>query len=211
MAFHDLRLPEFIEQGASGGPRFKTTVFTLNSGFEQRNQDWADSRGEWDISYGFLEMENEEIDETIHTVLAFFYARRGALHSFRFKDWSDFELGTTVVPVTIGTGDGGSTTFQLFKTYEPGSYEYARTLTKPVTGTLKVYLDGTLKTETTHYTVDYTTGAIEFLAAPGVDVVVAASCEFDFHVRFADDALNIITAWKGAGEINGLKLIEVRG
>jgi uncharacterized protein (TIGR02217 family) len=214
MAFHDVRLPAFIEQGAKGGPRFKTTVFTLNSGFEQRNQDWVNTRGEWDISYGFLEMQNVDIDETIHTVRDFFYARRGQAHSFRFKDWADFQVGTLAEPQQIGVGDGGSTDFQAIKIYEPGSYEYQRTLTKLVEGALKVYLDGALQTETTDYTVEYASGLISFLSAPAVDVVVTIVGEYDFPVRFAEDALDMVTSWTdgatGAGEISGIKLIEVR-
>ena len=40
MAFHNVQLPEEVERGAQGGPQFKTTVFTLSSGYEKRNVEW---------------------------------------------------------------------------------------------------------------------------------------------------------------------------
>ena len=37
MAFHEIRFPDDIAYGASGGPEFATTIVTMASGFEQRN------------------------------------------------------------------------------------------------------------------------------------------------------------------------------
>ena len=41
MSFHEVRFPTRVSYGAIGGPRFSTTVQILNSGFEQRNINWA--------------------------------------------------------------------------------------------------------------------------------------------------------------------------
>src|SRR5262245_16867263 len=106
-AFDEIRLPEDVERGAQGGPQFKTNIMTLGSGFEKRNQEWADTQGEWDLSYGISTKDD------LKTLIAFFYARRGRARGFRFKDWSDFELERQA----IGIGDGANADFQIYKRY----------------------------------------------------------------------------------------------
>ena len=108
MAFHDVRLPVDVERGALGGPGFKTTVTPLGSGKEQRNIDWARTRAEFDIGYGLMDQDSVLLEATIDTLQAFFYAREGKAHTFRFKDWSDFKIGDYLNPTTsnqsIATG-----------------------------------------------------------------------------------------------------------
>ena len=52
MAFHEVRFPNDISRGARGGPRRRTQVVTLDSGKEERNASWADSRRVYDAVYG---------------------------------------------------------------------------------------------------------------------------------------------------------------
>lgn len=52
MAFHDVVFPDEIAYGSKGGPKFQTTVVTLGSGVERRNQDWSRVRAEYDVSHG---------------------------------------------------------------------------------------------------------------------------------------------------------------
>jgi uncharacterized protein (TIGR02217 family) len=56
--------------------------------------------------------------DDLAAVVAFFEARNGRLHGFRFKDWADFKSclpsqapGPSDQP--IGTGNGSATLFQL--------------------------------------------------------------------------------------------------
>lgn len=125
MAFHDVRLPDQIERGSTGGPRFKTTVVTLGSGYEFRNGDWERTRGKWDAGYGIQNTDD------LFDVIEFFYAREGKLNGFRFKDWTDFKLDNN-----IATGDNSTTAFQLLKLYESGSIQYQRRITRPVASTV---------------------------------------------------------------------------
>jgi uncharacterized protein (TIGR02217 family) len=222
MAFHDTRLPDDIERGAVGGPMFKTTVLELESGFEQRNIDWSQVRGEWDISYGVLAMEDNLQGVYIHQVRDFFYARNGKAHSFRFKDWSDFEIGDPGDPAAdnqiIGLGDDATSAFQVFKRYGSGGYNYDRTITKLVAGTYFVYLDGALQTEATHYTVDLATGVVTFVTppastggtGPGGEQVVSIATEFDLQVRFDVDHLQMSVLLFNVGSIPNMPLREVR-
>ena len=52
MAFHEIRFPDDIAYGASGGPEFATTIVTMASGYEQRNINWQAARGRWDVASG---------------------------------------------------------------------------------------------------------------------------------------------------------------
>ncbi len=60
--FHEVRMPIDVERGAVGGPGFKTRVLPLESGFEQRNIDWSDTRGEWDLSYGLMNTAEDPVN-----------------------------------------------------------------------------------------------------------------------------------------------------
>jgi uncharacterized protein (TIGR02217 family) len=85
MAFYEVRFPTAIAFGSSGGPERKTEIVALASGFEERNAVWANSRRRYDAGYGVKSLDD------VHTVIAFFEARMGRLHGFRFKDFSDFK------------------------------------------------------------------------------------------------------------------------
>jgi uncharacterized protein (TIGR02217 family) len=78
--FHEVRFPDNIAYGATGGPEFATTVVATGSGHEKRNVNWAQARGRWDVASGLK--KPAQIDELI----AFFRARRGKAYGFRFKD-----------------------------------------------------------------------------------------------------------------------------
>lgn len=197
--FHDVRLREDVERGARGGPRFKTTVIGVGSGFEQRNQEWAFSRAQWDIGYGIA-------DHVTYTqVLDFFMARRGRLHGFRFKDWSDFEAAD----IQLGIGDGLVTDFQLVKTYVDSASTYTRKITRPVESTIVIKVDSVVQTLTTDYTIE-PLGIIRFVTAPAGAEVVTATFEFDVPVRFDTDELDLELLWYDAGEYPEINILEIR-
>lgn len=212
MAFHDTRLPVDIERGAVGGPRFKTTILQLASGHEQRNIDWQDAKGEWDISYGLMSLEDNQLETYIRKVLAFFYARNGRAHGFRFKDWSDYKVGDPATPTTsnqaIGVGNALDTQFQVYKRYSDGGVNFDRTIKKLVNGKVVVLLNGVVQGG--GFTIDYGTGIITFAVAPGVGVVVGVACEFDVPVRFDEDHLKINMQTADAGQIPSIPIVELR-
>lgn len=210
MSFDEIRLADWVERGAKGGPSFNTTIFTLNSGDEKRNQNWAKARLSWDIGFGMAylhELDHPEAEALLEDVLTFFYGRQGKARGFRFKDWSDYRINPAQA---IGIGTGSNPTFQIFKRYTSGGVDYDRKILKPVEGTVLVYLNSVLKTETTDYTVDYTTGIITFGVNPGVGVVVSVGCEFDVPVRFDTDKLDITLETFEAGQISSIPLIELK-
>lgn len=198
MAYHDVRLSVDVERGAAGGPAFHTTVMLLPNGFEYRNQDQTYARHKWDISYGIMNQVGYS------EVRAFFYARRGKAHTFRFRDWSDY----TMTLQQIGVGTGALTTFQIVKSYETsGPDPYVRKITKPDSTTLSVYANGVL-VDPADYTVG-STGLITFDVAPTNGHAITVTCEFDIHVRFDTDEAAVNLEWVNAGSIPDLPLIEV--
>lgn len=206
--FHEVRFPVSISKGSSGGPRRRTDVVTLRSGYEERNAVWADSRREYDAGLGIRNIND------IHDVLAFFEARLGRLYGFRWKDWADYKScapNTTIARTdqTIGTGNGTSTKFQLMKAYTSGPTTYTRLITKPVSGTVLVEVNGALISEA-NYSLDPITGVITFNAAPANGYVVKAGFEFDVPVRFMNDAMDISVEQFNAGSAPQVNVIEVK-
>lgn len=205
MAFHDTRLPVSVNRGVKGGPRFKTTVMSLASGFEKRNIEWSLTRGFWDAGYAV------QTTEELKVLVDFFYARQGKAHSFRLRDWSDFQVGEaeTTTPQEIGVGTGAQLTFQLEKRYTSGGYTFHRVIAKPTNGTTRVWL-GAVE-QMSGWSMNYLTGLLTFSSAPLVSVSVKVLTEFDVPVRFDTDDLNITMEMFNNSELPTIPLIEVRG
>ncbi len=144
---------------------------------------------------------------------AFFEARNGRLHGFRFKDWGDHKSclpsGTpSPTDQSIGTGDGATTAFQLVKRYASGAQSWTRAIAKPVTGTVRIALAGV--EQPSGWSVDTTTGLVTFSAAPGAGVAITAGFEFDVPVRFDTDVLDVTLDLERLGSITSIPLLELR-
>jgi len=181
MAFHDVSLPSGIQYQSVAGAGFQTIVQESASGHEYRIARQAQGRHRFTIR---KELQTEAEAKALK---AFALGRRGSLHSFRLKDWSDYttaEDGTSApsnADQIIGIGDGTTTTFQLLKLYDAsGDAPYPRVLTLPVDGTVVAALTGVA---TTSFTVTGD-GQVVFAVAPILNAVITAGCEFDVPVRF---------------------------
>ena len=146
-------------------------------------------------------------------MVAFFEARNGRLHGFRYKDWADYKSALPSQAITatdqqIGTGTGSLKTFQLSKRYASGAQSWARTITKPVSGTVRIAL-GTVE-QMSGWTLDTTTGVITFTTAPAGGVIVRAGFEFDVPVRFDTDTLDVTLDIERLGSITSIPLLEIR-
>ena len=207
MAFHEVRFPDDISRGARGGPERRTQIVELASGDEERNASWANSRRRYDVAYGIRRADD------LAAVVAFFEARNGRLHGFRFRDWADYKSGPpsqTPGPPdqAIGTGDGVTTAFQLVKRYASGGQTWVRTITRPVAGSVRVALGGV--EQMSGWTVDTTTGVVTFDTAPASGVAVTAGFAFDVPVRFDSDALDVTLDIERLGSITSIPLVEIR-
>jgi uncharacterized protein (TIGR02217 family) len=187
MAFHEVRFPPNQSFGSVGGPERRTEIVTLANGFEERNTPWQHSRRRYDAGVGLRSLNDVE------TLIAFFEARAGQLHGFRWKDWSDYK---SCVPLStpspedqlIGIGDGVTTVFQLQKTYQSGLQNYVRPIRKPVAGTVLVAVAGDPKVETLEFSVDLETG----------------------QIRFVTDRIQTSVASFQAGDVPNVPVVEVR-
>ncbi|MCK0166886.1 DUF2460 domain-containing protein [Jannaschia sp. S6380] len=209
MSFHEIRFPPRMSLGSIGGPERLTEVVTLANGFEERNTPWAHSRRRYDAGVGMRSLDD------VGEMIAFFEARRGRLHGFRWKDWADFKSCRPSGEVAfrdqlIGKGDGSTTVFALSKTYRSGVETYVRPIVKPVEGSVRVGLEDDELQDTVHYEVDATTGRVIFATAPDLGVDVTAGFEFDVPVRFDTDSILTSVASFQAGEIPDVPVLEVR-
>ena len=211
MGFHEIRFPTDISRGAQGGPLRRTDVVVLGSGFEERNARWADSRRSYNAGYGVKSLDD------LHAVIAFFEERRGRLYGFRWRDHTDDRScapGGTVTPLdqAIATGDGTQAAFQLVKTYGAAHAPWARTIAKPVTGSVRIAVDGDEVSEGDDFTVDAATGFIQFLPGhvPADGAAVSAGFRFDVPVRFDTDRLEVNVQGFRHGAIPHVPIVEIR-
>jgi uncharacterized protein (TIGR02217 family) len=201
-SFHEVRFPVRLAFGSGSGIERKTEIVSLASGYERRISPWALGRRRYLIGAGVRSL----VDAA--ELLGFFEAREGRLYGFRFKDFADFKscalnVSPAATDQVIGTGDGVTTAFQLVKAYGG----VVRDIAKPVSGTLKVAVDGV---EVSGFAVDETTGIATLASAPAVGKVVTAGFEFDTPVRFDSERIDLTLEGVDAGRLTAVSLIEIR-
>jgi len=204
MSFDEIRLPTRLAFGSSGGVERRTQIVMLASGFERRSTPWADGRRRYLVGAGVRSLDD------VAAFTAFFEARRGRLHGFRFKDFADWRScapggAISALDQVLGTGDGAATGFALAKAYG----DYVRAIAKPVAGTVRVAVAG-VELAAEDFSVDATTGLVTLADAPADGVQVTAGFEFDVPVRFDADRLDVTLESFEAGRIVAVPLIEVR-
>ena len=205
MSFHEIRFPASLSFGSLGG----TEIVTLANGHEERNTPWAHSRRRYDAGFGLRSLDDVE------TLIAFFEAREGELHGFRWKDWADFKSSLPSEEMAdtdqlLGIGDEVQTQYQLVKHYTSGETDYARPITKPVEGMVWVSIGGVRQTAGVDFDVDYSTGVVSFAHAPDVGGEVRAGFEFDVPVRFDTDRIQTSVASFKAGDVPSVPIVEIR-
>lgn len=198
-----VRLPVDIEQGARGGPNFKTIILTATTGHEQRVAQWTLRRGKWDIGYAVKSLEDLMVLE------AQFHCQLGRTHAFLFRDWKDY----TVDDELIGSGDGIETTFQLtktYRTYDDDNVEvrnYVRDITQPVASSFVVEVNGSL-VNPSDYTLN-SGGVLVFDVAVTDGHAIRWTGEFDNPVRWDIDEWPASVETLDYGHIRGLRICEV--
>ena len=158
--------PEF---GLQEDVEFSTLVFQADSGKEKRRAKW--SRPVRTISCSL----NNQSETGIGLIWSFFKARQGKYDSF----WVKFPTSYKVTAEAVGTGTGSQTAFNLdYFPVDPA--------------TLKVYVNGVLRTTGVSVVNDLTNevATITLSPAPGVGAVVTADYEYYIQVRFDDDKLS---------------------
>lgn len=160
MVIKEIRFPVELSYGSVGGPGYSTDISATKSGYETAILEWSQARHKYRAIYG------PRTQAQLEQVLALFHAVRGRGYGFRFKDWTDFrssakEVSPSATDQIIGTGDGATLEFQLFKTYSYSGETYTRKITKPVAGTTLVSVNNVADTR---WTVSTVTGIVTFSA-----------------------------------------------
>lgn len=186
--FFDIRFPEDIAFGATGGPRFNTSIAITRGGKEVRNRNWAKARLQWNVAHGIK--NQEEYDQLI----AFWYVIGGEDKAFRFKDHTDFQQDNVnpLNPTFVAVGDGTKTVFPLIKRYTFGPHFYDRPITRPVPGTVRIFLardTDDLIENSSDWNLNFDTGDLDFSTTTPLDPAeeIWAIFEFDVPVRFDND------------------------
>jgi len=207
--FHEVRFPLRLSLNSSGGPVRQTDIVNLSNGRERRNQRWRDARRVYDAGSGIRSLDD------LYAVVAFFEARAGALHGFRFRDPVDDGSAGPGAPVSatdqvIGSGDGARASFQLTKTYGDAGASRTRVIAKPVAGSVAVAVDG-IALPVGAFVCNPATGLVTIQEdyIPPADAVVQAGYRFDVPVRFDIDRIDIGLEGFQAGRIAAIPLKEI--
>ncbi|MFD2175183.1 TIGR02217 family protein [Rhodobacter lacus] len=209
MAFHEVRFPANLSFGSVGGPERRTEIVTLANGFEERNSPWAHARRRYDAGVGLRALDD------VGALIAFFEARGGQLHAFRWKDWADYKsCAASGTPdyedQFLGTGDGRTRSFALRKLYASGGVAYYRPITKPVEGTVVAGIQGDHQAEAVNFSVDFKSGYVTFFEPPAEGARITAGFEFDVPVRFDTDRIAVSVQSFQAGDLPQVPVVEVR-
>lgn len=157
----------------AGGPAYNTTVVQVSSGRRKSNSNWIESLATFDIGERLCTISELE------DILDFFNVAEGKANGFRFKDWGDY----TVRPERGVFAQLTDTTFQLYKRYRRGANYKDKKISKPVAGTVRIYLDGAVLPTAT---VDTTTGIATIPGGYAIDRL-SWSGEYDIPVAFTTD------------------------
>ena len=157
---------------------------------EQRNEQWPQPKRHWHINWAALKSASRD------KLLEIFNRARGRAKTYLWLDGDDSLCELTECSITAASGE---TTTQLIKTYYPGeNEEWSENKIKIVPGGIYppvVKIDAVTKTEGVHFTLDDTTGIIDWTAgsspngALGAGEVVTANYRFYFEVRWTFDKL----------------------
>ena len=173
MSFIDESLLDRVAYGFSGGPTWSTTRVKLISGRTKRNAERSLPLHRFTAPFNNIRPEHRDI------IVDSYMACLGPVHSFRFKDYSDFEL----LDVVMGTAIGGGEDMQIVKPYTFGAQTVNRKITKPLAGITLTEDDVPLA-----HTIDLLTGIVTFTSTVGK--VIRVTGEFDVPVYFDEDNLD---------------------
>lgn len=164
------------------------SVAQSTSGAEVRVNYWNAPIWEWDLTYEYLpdtDSRNGVTASDLKTLMGFYTSTSCGFLPFYFNDPDDNQ----VFNQPVGTGDGTTVSFNLYRTY--GIDEY--TTSEPVgcvntNQPFNVYLNGVLQVTNT-YTLVTTTPVgsyIRFNTAPTPGALITCDMSYYYYVRFAD-------------------------
>ena len=176
---------------------WKTDVVEYDSGINQRNKVWDAPRRHWFINWNVMR------DEYQLKVIEVLNRAKGRYDTVFLRDRWDYTATSTFA------GDGTTKTFQLYKTYYPGTEQWSEDKKSIKSGTTAVTLDGV--PQPSGWSVNCSTGILTFDAAPGNGIAIVATFEFYFKAIFTEDSFNQVKAYPDIWEFAIIELVEAKG
>ena len=201
--FLNIRFLEKISYGTEFLNEFKTSITRTRSGIETRNALQNQSRRIYNIYLNKLKME--EITE----LYSFFEIVKGSLHSFRFKDITNYKA----INQPLANQEQGNI-FRFAKTNaildKNNNIIYqTKYITKIVEDSVVIYNNNKI-VDKSLYKIDYINGILECVNQNNINFDnLRADFEFDIHVRLDNDAISIKYNSKGFEHGHNIRLIEV--
>jgi uncharacterized protein (TIGR02217 family) len=163
-----------LKWGITKTPMWSTKTQKSANGRELRAAYFSYPLWKFSLSYEVL---RANAMAELQTLVGFFNARQGSFDSFLYQDPDD----KWVTAQAFGVGDGVTTKFQLVRDY--GGFVEPVVATS---GTPSIYVAGTLKTLTTHYTL--VDGLVTFTTPPASGAILTWTGGFYYRVRFLQDS-----------------------
>ncbi len=200
-------------------PYYKTDIQEARSGKELRVAWWTWPRYKISLEFEFLRTYGS-FDE-LHKMLAPLYRHLGKWDSFLVTLPEDNTV--TAQPFSLGTGS--QTVFFLQRSLVPDADLPAAASRKywpaggdgyePISdlnGTISIYVNGTLQTLTTNYTISSSNGlvTINFVSAPVLNAVLTWTGSFYKRCRLDDDQGSATKFVENFWESKTLKMISVK-
>lgn len=179
MAHYDVLFDIGYDYGADGGQAWETQIVRFPSGRALRNQRRSRAVGVWQLGNRTVS------DAQWEYIQDFMHAMRGRVHSFLFKDWTDYR----VVEQQLILGDTDEV--QLIKTYGLAINPWVRDILKPVASTVVIEeRTGSVWTALqpgVDYELDDSTGIVTLATPPDTGDALRWSGEFYVPARFDRD------------------------
>lgn len=166
-------------------PRFATRTQRSVSGRALYLNDQPVPIWEFTLTYQILRDENDVRGgagpgsgyNELRTLMGFFLNQQGAFQPFLFQDPTD----DSVTGQGLGTGDGGTTVFQLVRTM--GGFNEPMLAPNTVNA---IYFNGIVQSPS-GYTVNAANGQVTFGSPPPSGQIVTADFTYYFRCHFSDD------------------------
>ena len=186
-------------------PIYKTRTQANISGKEVRIADWSYPRYQWVLQYNALRQSASPSFTEFSQLEGFFETLLGGWDSFLYTDPDD----NSVTTQALANGDGATTVFQLVRTF--GGVTIPVLAPNVVTS---VWVNGSLKTVTTDYTISNwgtaVPGCITFTVPPGAGQAVTTTFTYYFPCRFDDDTLTFSKFLSTVYELKKLSFTSIK-
>lgn len=181
-------------------PTFSTRVAKHVSGREVRSSLYAHALYQFELNFEALDALGSRASlgaNSEQALRAFYLACQGQANSFLYVDPNEY----SVTDCSIGSGDGSSTQFTLYRPvgasfYEPASYVTALTNAK---------VSGSVVTASL-----LAPNVVQFAAPPANGAPLSWTGTYGWQCRFSDDAVQFENFIRGIWKVDSLKFQQVR-